>query len=158
MTKEVKPDPKAPWTNANLLKSLFSADSIKNLRNTEAIEAGPNTLVAARITKHSPAKQIPLEEIKPIIVQAVLVQKALELAKENGKSRLDEWKKAPDSAQLQSPLVLSREQNMNLPGNMVDEAMRANTAKLPLLVGVDLGSRGYGIVKINKRTKELLMY
>jgi len=150
VTKEVKPDPKAPWTNANLLKSLFSADSIKNLRNTEAIEAGPNTLVAARITKHFPAKQIPLEEIKPIIVQAVLVQKALELAKENGKSRLDEWKKAPDSAQLQSPLVLSREQNMNLPGNMVDEAMRANTAKLPLLVGVDLGSRGYGIVKINK--------
>ena len=148
--KEVKPDPKSPWTNANLLKSLFSADSIKNLRNTEAIEAGPNTLVAARITKHFPAKQIPLEEIKPMIVQAVLVQKALELAKENGKSKLDEWKKAPEAAQLQSPLVLSREQSMNLPGNLVDETMRANTAKLPILIGVDLGSRGYGIVKINK--------
>ena len=150
VTKEVKPDPKTPWTNANLLKSLFSPDSIKNLRNTEAIEAGPNTLVAARITKHFPAKQIPLEEIKPIIVQAVLVQKALELAKENGKTKLDEWKKAPETAQLQSPLVLSREQSMNLPGNLVDEAMRASTAKLPILIGVDLGSRGYGIVKINK--------
>ncbi|MCX7270333.1 MAG: SurA N-terminal domain-containing protein [Burkholderiales bacterium] len=150
VTKEVKPDPKSPWTNANLLKSLFSADSIKNLRNTEAIEAGPNTLVAARITKHFPAKQIPLEEIKPMIVQAVLVQKALELAKENGKSKLDEWKKAPEAAQLQSPVVLSREQSMNLPGNLVDEAMRASTAKLPILIGVDLGSRGYGIVKVNK--------
>ena len=150
VSKEVKPDPKTPWTNANLLKSLFSPDSIKNLRNTEAIEAGPNTLVAARITKHFPAKQIPLEEIKPIIVQAVLVQKALELAKENGKTKLDEWKKAPETAQLQSPLVLSREQSMNLPGNLVDEAMRASTAKLPILIGVDLGSRGYGIVKINK--------
>jgi len=150
VSKEVKPDPKTPWTNANLLKSLFSPDSIKNLRNTEAIEAGPNTLVAARITKHFPAKQIPLEEIKPIIVQAVLVQKALELAKENGKTKLDEWKKASETAQLQSPLVLSREQSMNLPGNLVDEAMRASTAKLPILIGVDLGSRGYGIVKINK--------
>ena len=150
VTKEVKPDPKSPWTNANLLKSLFSADSIKNLRNTEAIEAGPNTLVAARITKHFPAKQIPLEEIKPMIVQAVLVQKALELAKENGKSKLEEWKKAPEAAQLQSPVVLSREQSMNLPGNLVDEAMRASTAKLPILIGVDLGSRGYGIVKVNK--------
>ena len=150
VTKEVKPDPKSPWTNANLLKSLFSADSIKNLRNTEAIEAGPNTLVAARITKYFPAKQIPLEEIKPMIVQAVLVQKALELAKENGKSKLDEWKKAPEAAQLQSPVVLSREQSMNLPGNLVDEAMRASTAKLPILIGVDLGSRGYGIVKVNK--------
>ena len=150
VTKEVKPEPKSPWTNANLLKSLFSADSIKNLRNTEAIEVGPNTLVAARITKHFPAKQIPLEEIKPMIVQAVLVQKALELAKENGKLKLDEWKKAPESAQLQSAVVLSREQSMNLPGNLVDEAMRASTAKLPILIGVDLGSRGYGIVKINK--------
>jgi peptidyl-prolyl cis-trans isomerase D len=150
VTKEVKPDPKSPWTNANLLKSLFSADSIKNLRNTEAIEAGPNTLVAARITKYFPAKQIPLEEIKPMIVQAVLVQKALELAKENGKSKLEEWKKAPEAAQLQSPVVLSREQSMNLPGNLVDEAMRASTAKLPILIGVDLGSRGYGIVKVNK--------
>lgn len=150
VTKEVKPDPKTPWTNANLLKSLFSADSIKNLRNTEAIESGPNQLVAARITKYSPAKQIPLEEIKPMIVQAVLVQKALELAKENGKSKLGEWKKAPESAQLQSPLVLSREQSLNLPGNLVDEAMRANTSKLPILIGVDLGNRGYGIVKINK--------
>ena len=150
VTKEVKPDPKSPWTNANLLKSLFSADSIKNLRNTEAIEAGPNTLVAARITKYFPAKQIPLEEIKPMIVQAVLVQKALELAKENGKSKLEEWKKTPESAQLQSAVVLSREQSMNLPGNLVDEAMRASTAKLPILIGVDLGSRGYGIVKINK--------
>ena len=150
VSKEVKPDPKTPWTNANLLKSLFSPDSIKNLRNTESIEAGPNTLVAARITKHFPAKQIPLEEIKPIIVQAVLVQKALELAKENGKTKLDEWKKASETAQLQSPLVLSREQSMNLPGNLVDEAMRASTAKLPILIGVDLGSRGYGIVKINK--------
>ena len=150
VTKEVKPDPKSPWTNANLLKSLFSADSIKNLRNTEAIEAGPNTLVAARITKYFPAKQIPLEEIKPMIVQAVLVQKALELAKENGKSKLEEWKKAPEAAQLQSPVVLSREQSMNLPGNLVDEAMRASTAKLPILIGVDLGSRGYSIVKVNK--------
>ena len=150
VTKEVKPDPQSPWTNANLLKSLFSADSIKNLRNTEAIEAGPNTLVAARITKYFPAKQIPLEEIKPMIVQAVLVQKALELAKENGKSKLEEWKKTPESAQLQSAVVLSREQSMNLPGNLVDEAMRASTAKLPILIGVDLGSRGYGIVKINK--------
>ena len=150
VTKEVKSDPKLPWTNANLLKSLFSADSIKNLRNTEAIETGPNQLVAARITKHFPAKQIPLEEIKPMIVQAVLVQKALELAKENGKSKLDDWKKAPEKAELQSPLVLSREQNLNLPSNLVDEAMRASTAKLPILIGVDLGSRGYGIVKVNK--------
>ena len=150
VTKEAKPDPKSPWTHANLIKSLFSADSIKNLRNTEAVETGPNQLVAARMTKHHPVKQIPLEEIRPMLVQTVLVHKAVELAKENGKSKLQEWKKTPDSAQLQSPVVIGREQSMNLPPNLVDEVMRAGTTKLPSLIGVDLGSRGYGIVKINK--------
>jgi len=45
---------------------------------------------------------------------------------------------------------LSRDQNLKLPGNLVDEAMRANPDKLPQLLGVDLGAKGYGIVKVNK--------
>ena len=94
--------------------------------------------------------QIPLEEIRPILVQAVLVQKAIELAKENGKSKLEIWRKSPETALLQSPVVISREQTMNLPSNVVDEAMRTNTSNLPVIIGVDLGSRGYGIIKINK--------
>ena len=150
VTKETKADPKLPWTHANLLKSLFTPENIKNLRNTEAIETGPNQLISARVTKHYPAKLIPLEEIKPMLVQAVLVQKALAMAKEDGKSKLVDWKKSPETAQLQAPVVLSREQTMNLPANLVDETLKASTAKLPVLIGVDLGSRGFGVVKINK--------
>ena len=150
ISKEMRSDPKMIWTHANVLKSVFSADSLKNLRNTEAVEVAPNHLVSARITKFHPAMQIPLEEIKPMIVQAVLVQKALELAKSTGQSKLEEWKKAPDTAELQSPVVVSREQGLNLPPSMVEEAMRASTAQLPALIGVDLGSKGYGIVKVNK--------
>jgi len=150
ITKDAKTESKLPWTNPNLLKSIFSTESVKNLRNSEAIEIGPNQLIAARVTKYHPAMQIPLEEIRPILVQAVLVQKSIELAKQNGKSKLESWKKSPESAVLQSPVLISREQTMNLPGNVIDEAMRANVANLPSLVGVDLGSRGYGIIKINK--------
>jgi peptidyl-prolyl cis-trans isomerase D len=150
VTKETKADPKLPWTNANLLKSLLNPESIKNLRNTEALEIGPNQLISARVTKYYPAKLIPLEEIKPMLVQAVLVQKALAMAKEDGKSKLEAWKKGPDTAQLQAPVILSREQTMNLPPNLIDDALRANTAKLPVWIGVDLGSRGFGVVKINK--------
>jgi peptidyl-prolyl cis-trans isomerase D len=150
ISREMKSDPKAAWTHPNLMKSVFSADSVKNLRNSEAVEIGPNHLISARIIKHHPAMQIPLEEIKPMIVQAVLVQKALEVAKSTGKSKLEDWKKSPGTADLQSPVIVSREQSLNLPPNLVDEAMRAETANLPVLVGVDLGSRGYGIVKVNK--------
>ena len=94
--------------------------------------------------------QIPLEEIKPMIVQAVLVQKALEVAKSTGQSKLEDWKKSPSAAELQSPVLVSREQSLNLPPALMDEAMRAGTSNLPALVGVDLGSRGFGIVKVNK--------
>jgi peptidyl-prolyl cis-trans isomerase D len=150
VNKQTKADPKSPWTHAKLLNSLFSPDSIKSLRNTEAIETGPNQLVAARVTKYYPAKLIPLEEIKPMLVQAVLVQKALAMAKEDGKLKLESWKKSPDTAQLQAPVVLSREQTMNLPPNLVDDTLRTATANLPVFIGVDLGSRGFGVVKINK--------
>ena len=150
VSKDAKEDLKLPWTNTNLLKSIFTPDSIKNLRNTEAIETGSSQLTAARIIKYYPAMQIPLEEIKPILVQAVLVQKALNFAKENGKSKLELWKKSPDTAQFQSPVVVSREQNMNLPSNLIDMVMRTNSVNLPTVIGVDLGSRGYGIVKISK--------
>ena len=150
ISKEMKSDPKTVWTQPNLLKSVFSSDSIKSLRNTEAVEIGPNHLVSARITKYQPSMQIPLEEIKPMMVQAVLVQKALEVAKSTGQTKLAEWKKSPDAAELQSPVVVSREQGLNLPPALMDEAMRAGTSNLPALVGVDLGSRGFGIVKVNK--------
>jgi peptidyl-prolyl cis-trans isomerase D len=150
ISKEMRSDPKSVWSHPNVLKSVFSADSLKNLRNTEAVEVAPNHLVSARVTKFHPAMQIPLEEIKPMIVQAVLVQKALELAKSTGQAKLQEWKKAPNTAELQSPVVISREQALNLPPSMVEEAMRAATNQLPSLTGVDLGSKGYGIVKVNK--------
>ena len=150
LTREMRADPKMPWTHPSVIKSVFSPDSLKNLRNTEAVEIGPNHLISARVTQHHPSMQIPLEEIKPMIVQAVLVQKALDLAKTTGQSKLQEWKKSPQTADLQSPVVIGREQSLNLPPNLVEEAMRSSITQLPVLIGVDLGSKGYGIVKVNK--------
>jgi len=72
------------------------------------------------------------------------------LAKKDGAVKLDLWKKSPEKAELQTPVALSRDQNLKLPGNLVDEALRANPDKLPVLLGVDLGAKGYGIVKVNK--------
>jgi peptidyl-prolyl cis-trans isomerase D len=103
-----------------------------------------------RITKHYPANYLSLEEVKPMLVQTVLNEKALSLAKKDGATKLEQWKKTPDKAELQAPVALSRDQNLKLPGNLVDEAMRANPEKLPVMIGVDLGAKGFGIVKVNK--------
>jgi peptidyl-prolyl cis-trans isomerase D len=150
VTKDNNSDPKSPWANSNVLKTVFSTESIKGLKNSEAIEIAPNTLISVRVTKHYPANYLSIEEIKPVLVQTVLNEKALGLAKKDGITKLELWRKSPETAQLQTAVALSRDQNLKLPGNLVDEAMRANPDKLPLLLGVDLGAKGYGIVKVNK--------
>ena len=150
VTKDNNSDPKSPWANSNVLKTVFSAESIKGLKNSEAIEIAPNTLISVRVTKHYPANYLSIEEIKPVLVQTVLNEKALELAKKEGTAKLELWRKSPETAQLQTAVALSRDQNLKLPGNLVDVAMRANPDKLPMLLGVDLGAKGYGIVKVNK--------
>ena len=150
VTKDSSPDPKSPWANSNVLKTVFSSESIKGLKNSEAIEIAPNTLMSVRVTKYYPANFLNFDDIKPVLVQTVLNEKALGLAKKDGATKLELWKKSPEKAELQAAVVLSRDQNLKLPGNLVDEAMRANPDKLPQLLGVDLGAKGYGIVKVNK--------
>jgi peptidyl-prolyl cis-trans isomerase D len=150
VTKDNNPDQKSPWANSNVLKTVFSPESIKGLKNSEAIEIAPNTLMSVRVTKHYPANYLNFDEIKPVLVQTVLNEKALGLAKKDGSTQLELWKKSPEKAEFQTAVALSRDQNLKLPGNLVDEAMRANPDKLPQLLGVDLGAKGYGIVKVNK--------
>jgi peptidyl-prolyl cis-trans isomerase D len=51
---------------------------------------------------------------------------------------------------LQDMLVVSREQTQKLPAKVVEAALRADTAALPVFAGVDLGTQGYAIVKVVK--------
>ncbi len=45
-----------------VIEAMFCDDSLKNRRNTQAIEIGPNTLVSARVLEHRPAAVRPLDE------------------------------------------------------------------------------------------------
>jgi len=46
VSNESNADPKTPWANPNVMKTVFSSESIKSLRNSEAIEIAPNTLLS----------------------------------------------------------------------------------------------------------------
>ena len=52
-----------PHLNARVVEALFADDSLKNRRNTQAIEVATNTLVSARIVEHKPAAVKPLDEV-----------------------------------------------------------------------------------------------
>jgi peptidyl-prolyl cis-trans isomerase D len=136
--------------NPKFLASIFSADSIEKKRNTEAVELGANLLAAARITQHSPARTLPLEEVKARVLQQVKAIQSAERARQEGSAKLTEWKASPENAKLPASVVISREDKQQQPATIVEAALRASTQTLPAWVGVDLGTSGYAVVKVEK--------
>jgi peptidyl-prolyl cis-trans isomerase D len=82
--------------------------------------------------------------------ERVVAAKAAELARKEGEAKLAEWKAKPAAAQLGAATILSRVENGQQPRQVIEAAMRADPAKLPALVGVDLGAEGYAIVNVTK--------
>ena len=146
-------EPVAGNTAANspkLLAAVFSQDSIEKKLNTEAVELAPNVLAAARITSYSPARTLPLDEVKARVREQVVAQLAGERAHSEGAAKLAEWKASPEAAKLPAAIVVSRESKQTQPSALVEAALRASTQTLPAWVGVDLGASGYAVVKVEK--------
>jgi len=150
--KDVQRTPAAGATgvlgSAKLLESLFSADSIKNKRNVEAVEVGPSQLASGRIVQHSPARRRPFEEVQALVREKVAAQQAAALARKEGEARLAELQKSPDTALPGAPVTVSRASTRDVPRDIVDAALRAPADKLPGVVGVDQGAQGYALVRI----------
>ncbi len=137
--------------NPKFLNALFAPDAIEKKRNTEALEVGPSQLASGRIVQYTPAHTRPLAEVKDTVRQRWLAQRAAEEARKEGVAKLAAWKAAPASATgLAAPVVVSREQTQKLPVPLIDAALRADAGALPAFAGVDLGSQGYAIIKVEK--------
>lgn len=140
-----------PLANAKFLDALFASDSLQNKRNTEAIEVGPSQMVAGRVTAYTPARTLPLEEVRARVRTLYVAQKSAELARKEGEAKLAAWKASPAAATgLAAAVQISREQPQGFPRSLVDAALRAPTEALPGWIGVDLGGEGYAIVKVNR--------
>ncbi|WP_454710636.1 SurA N-terminal domain-containing protein [Cupriavidus nantongensis] len=140
----------SPLNNEKLLKALFSDDAIKNKRNTEAVQVAPNTLVAARIVAYRPATVRKFEEVEAQVREGYIAQEAAALARKDGEARLAALKQA-DSAEGFGPAqTVSRTKAEGMTPQAVEAVMRADAAKLPALVGVDLGAQGYAVYRITK--------
>jgi peptidyl-prolyl cis-trans isomerase D len=150
LTRMPAPGPQGVLSNPKLLQAIFSEDAVSKRRNTPAVEVAPNTLVSARIVTHRPATVRPFDEVKAEARQWWVQAKSADLAKAEGQARLTAWKADPAQATLGESLTVSRDQVPTLPQAVIDAALRADPAKLPAWVGVDLGVQGYAVVRVNK--------
>jgi peptidyl-prolyl cis-trans isomerase D len=139
-----------PLSNAKFLEALFGSDALRNKRNTEALEVGPNQLVSGRVVDYKPAQQRPFAEVKSLLRDVVAAKQAAAMAVKEGQARLAQLKAAPDTALTEPVLVISRAQPRDLPRQVVDAALREPSAKLPAIAGVELGGQGYAVVKLSK--------
>ncbi len=147
-----KPAPGAtgPLANVKLLNAVFAPDAVEKKRNTEAVDLGVSQLASARVLQYTPARTLPFAEVKDRVKDRLLAVQGAEQARKDGAAKLAAWQAAPASAATPESAVVSRDQSTKLPGNLVETALRADSAKLPALVGVDLGAQGYAVVKIIK--------
>ncbi len=136
--------------NPRLLEALFAPEAIASKRNTEAIEAGSNQLVAARIVEHRPAHTQALAEVREQVRQRLVAQRAAELAREEAEKQLAAWRGGADTSALGAAATVSREAAQNLDPRVLDAALAADPKALPAWVGVSLGNQGHVVVQVSK--------
>ncbi len=144
-----RPDATGPLASAKFLDALFSADAIGDKRNTDAVEFAPSQLVAGRVVEHTPARTLPLADVRDRVRAELVARRAAEKAQADGRQRLAALRAAPGEA-LPTTVVVSRSQDSEVPPQVVDAALSADATKLPAVDGVDLGSDGYVVVRVVK--------
>lgn len=150
VTRAPQPGVAGPLANPKFLNAVFAPDAVDKKRNTEAIEVASNQLVAGRVAKYTPARTLPLDEVKATVRQRWLAIRGAEAARKEGEAKLAAWKSAPADAVLPGAIVVSRDTPQQQPSTVVDAALRADVSSLPALSGVDLGQQGYAVVKVLK--------
>jgi peptidyl-prolyl cis-trans isomerase D len=140
----------APFNNARFLQAVFADDTLKNKRNTEAIEVAPKTLIAGRVIQFKPASKRPLAEVDAMIRQAVTQEEALKLASQAGAAKLTALKASGDAAGFGASKLVSRRNAQGTNGAALTALMKADASTLPAYVGIDVPGQGYGIYRIAK--------
>jgi peptidyl-prolyl cis-trans isomerase D len=145
--------PNAPFNQPKFLNALFSDDSIKNKRNTEAVEVAPSTLIAGHVIAYKPVAKRPFEEVQAVIRERVTQSEAANLAKKAGEAKLAAVKSSGDAAGFSGVKTVSRTKNQGLSGAALMAVMKADSTRLPAYAGVDIPGQGYGVYRIVKVTQ-----
>lgn len=135
--------------NQKVLASVFSDESLKNKRNTEAVEIAPNTLLAARVIEHRPATTQPLAIVKAEVEALLKAEEEAVLARTAGESKLRELQQGAEDKLSWAPARnVSRQDARQLPVASLKAIFRANVRQLPAYVGADVGGGSYVLYKI----------
>jgi peptidyl-prolyl cis-trans isomerase D len=141
--------------SAKFAEALFSPASVQAKRNTEAIEAGPNTLISGRILEYTPAAPRPYDDVKAEIRLQLERKAATAQAERAGREKLAllEQGKSDKEAGLAfgAPVELQRSQaSAAFPPDILAKAFQADPSKLPAYFSGVNPRGGYSIYRLTR--------
>ncbi len=149
LTRDARPDV-GVLGNQRLLAAIFAPDSVEKKRNTEAIETGSSQLTAARVVQYTPARTMPLAEVRDQVRTRLVAQRSAELAREEGGKKLAAWKAGGDATGMSAPVIVARDSAQGLDQPLLDAALSVDPRKLPAWAGVALGEQGYAVIRVDQ--------
>ena len=150
VTRQPAPGATGPLASPKFLDALFTNDALRNKRNTDAVETAANQLVSGRVVQYEAARALPLADVKEQVRARVVSAQAAALAQTEGKARLAALQQAPQTDMGIEPRRISRLQIQELGKATTTAVLGADPNKLPAFVGIDLGSDGFVVAKVQK--------
>ncbi|HEX6138216.1 MAG TPA: SurA N-terminal domain-containing protein [Casimicrobiaceae bacterium] len=140
--------------SAKFVQALFSPESIQSKRNTEAIEVGPNALMAGRILEYKPAAPRPLAEVQDEIRQQLTRKAASDMAQKAGREKLallEQRKERDAGLAFGKPVTLTRSQvQPGFPPDALKAIFATDENKLPAYSGAVNERGGFSIYRVDK--------
>jgi peptidyl-prolyl cis-trans isomerase D len=143
-----------------VIEAAFSAETLQQKRNSDALEIAGDTLVTIRAIGHRPAEPRPLAEVKAQIERSLRQQAAQNAARELGEKLVQEINTGQPLATVarkhgltvHGPKLVTRDQPAGLERAVVDVAFRASRPEGAKAVagGVDLGSKGFAVYAVTR--------
>ena len=138
------------FKNEALMSALYSKESIKDHRNTEAIEVTPNNLISARVVDYKAQSTKPFADVRKNIEDYLKFESAKKMVASEGEVALKSLTNASHKIDWQPATLVDRKNTKGLSDAVVNHAYKMPTDKLPSYSGFIDGNNGYVIVKVNK--------
>jgi peptidyl-prolyl cis-trans isomerase D len=134
------------------VNALFSPESVQGKRNTEAIEVGPNALMAGRIVEYKPAAPKPFDTVKDEIRQQLTKARASEMAAKTGREKLALLAAGKDAGvTFDKPVTLGRNQvQPGITAAALKDIFETGERKLPAYTGATNERGGFSIYRVDK--------
>lgn len=135
--------------NPKVLQAIFNPASLKDRRNSAAIEVAPNVLVSVRVSAYEPVSLRPFESVSGDIRNFLTRKAAVEKATADGEAKLADLKSGKSvDIKWGAAKSVSRLQPNGLSPDAMQLVSAVETARFPAYAGGASGE-GYSLYKVS---------